>query len=387
MDIVLFDNNKRQKLYPLNNFCAVADLLTGAFTFKERWEKLTGKNIYVFTENYLEKLYPALPEGPALWIDAALLPDVDLFERIMQLDFDEALIDSNGLVAGKKTFTSKNFHSENVIKQFTTIYEYEARRFEYPFHLFEWNREVITFDFDRIFSKIEKPDLPASNQYLAEQNIFITGSAIVNFCTINASEGPVYIGKNALIMEGTHIRGPFVAREEAVLKMGTSIYGATTVGKKSTVGGEVKNSIIADYSNKGHHGYLGDSAIGKWCNLGAGTSNSNVKNNAGNISFWDNSSATFKMIGNKCGMIMGDFSRTAINSSINTGSVIGSCANVFGAGLMPKYIPDFQWDPTLQEKYRFTKAWEDLTAWMKMKAKIPEPELASVMKHIFELSQ
>lgn len=387
MDIILFDNNQRQKLYPLNNFCAVADLLAGAFSFRERWEKLTGERVYVFTENYLEKLYPALPTGPALWVDASLIPNPDLFERILELDDDEALVDSNGLVAGKKTFTAQNFNSINVIKNFSTTYTYPSKRVEYPWQLFEYNHEFIAFDFEYIIRRNERHALPSFNTYVGAKDIIVEPSATVRSCSLNATAGPIYIGKNAVVMEGSNIRGPFVLREEAVVKMGSSIYGATSIGANCTIGGEVKNSIVNDYSNKGHHGYLGDSVVGKWCNLGAGTTNSNVKNNAGNIRIWDHSANGYKEIGNKCGMIMGDFSRTAINSSINTGSVIGSCVNAFGNGLLPAYVPDFRWDVASGKIYDLSKAIRDAKAWMKMKGEGLSDELSMVMKHIFEVSR
>lgn len=387
MEIILFDNNQRQKLYPLNNFCAVADLLAGAFTFKERWEKLTGQSVWVFTENYLEKLYPAIPIQPALWIDASLMPDMDLFNRILSLEEEEALIDSNGLIAGKKIFTPQNFNSSNVIKDFATTYRYEAKRIQYPWDLFQLNHDIMVFDFENVISKNPMPPLPDNNNFIEPKNIFIEKSVDMQFCSLNASTGPIYIGENSLVMEGCTIRGPFVMRERSVLKMGSCIYGATSIGSACIVGGEVKNSIINNYSNKGHHGYLGDSVMGKWCNLGAGTSNSNLKNNAGSINIWDHSTDSFRKIGNKCGMIMGDFGRTAINSSINTGTIIGSCTNVFGRGLLPKFIPDFSWDIESATRYDFKKAIRDMDEWMKMKGKFIDKELSLVMKHIFELSK
>jgi UDP-N-acetylglucosamine diphosphorylase/glucosamine-1-phosphate N-acetyltransferase len=224
--------------------------------------------------------------------------------------------------------------------------------------------------------------IPPSVQVISPQSIFIEEGASISHSILNASTGPIYIGRNSNIMEGCLIRGPFALCESAVVKMGTKIYGATTIGPCSTAGGEIKNSVLFGYSNKGHDGYLGDSVIGEWCNLGAGTSNSNLKNNAGEVKVWN--AGQFISAGLKCGLLMGDYSRAAINTSFNTGTVVGVCCNVYGEGLMPKYIPDFSWGVHNKgPKYAFEKALRDIENWKKLKNQSLTDAEILTLKHIF----
>ncbi|MBO9572013.1 MAG: glucose-1-phosphate thymidylyltransferase, partial [Chitinophagaceae bacterium] len=238
----------------------------------------------------------------------------------------------------------------------------------YPWDIFLVNDREIREDFKTITTGRQSASIPATVQTVNPGNIFIEEGTTLSHCIINAENGPVYIGKNAEIMEGSLIRGPFALCERGVVKMGTKIYGATTVGPYSIVGGEIKNSVIFGYSNKAHDGYLGDSVIGEWCNLGAGTSNSNLKNTAADIRIWSNGQNDFVNAGiNKCGLIMGDYSRAAINTSFNTGTVVGVCCNIFGTGLTPKFIPSFSWGADAVQKYDFDRAMKDIANWKKLK--------------------
>ena len=232
-------------------------------------------------------------------------------------------------------------------------------------HLLHLNKTFIQADFERIISNRKSAEVDATNRLICPENIFIEEGAVLTGVSLNASEGPIYIGKNALVMEGVAIRGPFVLGEKSVIKMNATVYGATAVGPYCTIGGEIKNSIILGYSNKAHEGYLGDSIIGHWCNLGAGTSNSNVKNTAGPIQIWNQQEKTWDTVGNKMGMLVGDYTRFAIQSSINTGSYIGVSANIYGNGLLPKMIPNFSWGIT--KCYLLDKAMEDIQNWKKLK--------------------
>lgn len=239
---------------------------------------------------------------------------------------------------------------------------------KYPWDIFQQNDREIREDFRAITAGRQSAPIPATVQTIHPENIFIESGARLSYCIINAENGPVYIGKNTEIMEGSLIRGPFALCEGSVVKMGTKIYGATTIGPHSIVGGEIKNSVIFGYSNKAHDGYLGDSVIGEWCNLGAGTSNSNLKNTAANIRIWNNAEDDFMVTGiNKCGLLMGDYSRAAINTSFNTGTIVGVCSNVFGTGLTPKFIPSFSWGVEPKEKYDFERAMKDIANWKKLK--------------------
>ncbi len=244
-------------------------------------------------------------------------------------------------------------------------------------HLNDW---AIRQDFEIITKGRSSQAISSTNKTINPENIFLEEGARVEHCIINASVGPVYIGKNAELMEGSMIRGPFVLGEGSVIKMGAKIYGAVSIGPYSMGGGEIKNSVIFGHSNKAHDGYLGDSIIGEWCNLGAGTSNSNVKNTAGYVKLWDNATQTFQSAGIKCGLMMGDYSRAAINTSFNTGTVVGVCCNVFGEGFPPKYIPDFSWG---NERYIFENALKDIDNWKKLKGKAISEAETEILKTLY----
>ncbi|MEP7319985.1 MAG: putative sugar nucleotidyl transferase [Panacibacter sp.] len=385
MSIILYDNAQRKKLYPLNNCCATAMLRAGIFTIAERWQLFTNEPVYIHTEDYLSALYEPIPQGAHLWIDAGILNDQDLIERILVLEEGEALTDSNGLIAGRKNIAENDFNILQSLDYFETIHEHaNVKRLEYPWQIFLWNDEILRSDFEYIISKKQSQQLLAGSNYINPENIFIEEGAEISYCTINASTGPVYIGKNALIMEGAVIRGPLAVCEGAVIKMGAKIYGATTIGPFCMAGGEIKNAVLQGYSNKAHDGYLGDAVIGNWCNLGAGTTNSNVKNTAGAVKMWNAFTKSEIPVGIKCGVIIGDYSRAAINSSINTGTVIGTCSNVFGEGLLPTYIPDFNWGAAGITKYKFDKAVQDINNWKKMKGQQLSSAETQVLQHIFE---
>jgi len=384
MSIVLFDNNERNKLYPLNNVCAVADLRVGILTARERWELISKDNVFINTADYLSVLYERVPQGSHTWIDANLIPDEYLIGKIFSLEENEALADSKGLIVGRKYFHD-DFNASNALRAFERIHKTDdARRIEYSWNIFQCNNEILREDFASITAGRSSRQLPKSNQYIDPENIFIEEGAVVNFSIINAATGPVYIGKNCTIMEGCTIRGPVALCESTTLKMGTKIYGATTLGPHCVGGGEIKNVVMQGYSNKAHEGYLGDAVIGKWCNLGAGTSNSNMKNTASPVKMWNGFTRNYVEVDVKCGVIMGDYSRTAINSSLNTGSVIGVCCNVFGDGLLPKFIEDFQWGSKGITKYEFEKSLLDIANWKKLKGANLSDAESKVLKYIFE---
>ncbi len=276
----------------------------------------------------------------------------------------------NGLPADKN-----NLHSATIDA---------FRKLQFPWQIFQWNAEEIRNDFELLTRGRSGNPVALTNNLIAPQHIFLEEGVTVEYATINASGGPVYIGRNATIMEGALIRGPFALGENSLIKMGATIYSGTTIGPYCVAGGEIKNSVLFGYSNKSHEGYLGDSVIGEWCNLGAGTSNSNLKNNAGAVQIWNEPRKEFLSAGTKCGMLMGDYSRAAINTSFNTGTVTGVSANVFGTGLTPHYIPSFSWGYTHYSKYRFEKAIEDIANWKRLKNQSLSDIEIRTLKHIFE---
>ena len=254
----------------------------------------------------------------------------------------------------------------------------DCRILQFPWQIFEYNKWAIEQDFEMITSGRESQEISSSNQLVNAENIFIEEGAIISHCILNATDGPIYIGKNAEVQEGCLLRGPLAICEKSRLKMGTKIYGATTIGPYCMAGGEIKNSILMNYSNKAHDGYLGDSVIGSWCNLGAGTSNSNLKNTAGTIKMWSRAGNEFMDAGTKCGLLMGDYSRSAINTSFNTGTIVGISCNIFGATIPPKFVDNFTWG---NEKYIFEKAIADINNWKKLKGfAITQEEINSLKK-------
>ena len=330
MAILLNDNELRQNMLPFSATKHVAQIRIGIFTIKEKWEKLTGEIVTLSSEIKSEN------NKDFIQIPASFMPCAEDYLQIL-----EAYKTGNSL-------------------------SNEFRQINYPWQLFQNNDWAIRKAFDLVINSQQSLEVSKSNRVTGLRGIFISEGAVVENCIINESEGPVFIGKNALVMDGCMIKGPVAICEGAVIKMGAKIYPGTTIGPYCTAGGEIKNSILSDYSNKSHDGYLGDSVVGEWCNIGAGTNNSNIKNNAGDITYDLPNLKEPVNVGNKAGLIMGDYSRIAINTSINTGTVIGVCCNVIEREFTQKYIPDFSWGT---QKYEFIKAIEDVRKWKALKGK------------------
>jgi len=382
MAIVLFDNQYRKKLFPLTATKAVADLRVGILKIKDWWQSKTKQPVFIHTAAYLQGLYTEISIEEHFWIDASVLADDFLIQKILALATNECLADEFGLIAGKATI--EQFNNTASLTYFETITNIEnVQRFEWPQQLFQLNDWLIREHFKLITQERSSQPISSTNQTISLENIFIEAGASVEFSILNASTGPIYIGKNATILEGSIIRGPFALLENAAIKMGAKIYGATTIGVHSIAGGEIKNAILGDYSNKAHDGYLGDSVIGEWCNLGAGTSNSNIKNTAGDVKLWNDGTNNYESAGQKCGVIMGDYTKVAINSCINTGSNFGVGCNVFGEGLLPTLLQHFSWGTQLQNKYQFNKLVNDINNWKKLKGKVLSNQEIEVLKSLY----
>ena len=302
------DASTKKTLYPFAEVRAVSDLRVGILTIREKWEKLLAPH--------------AGNSIPDLKFPSNLVPSKEFVDLLV------------------------NHH----IKNEEDFQHPSVRLLKHPWQIIELNDWAIREDFKLLTTGKHSMPIPETVQSIKSTSIFIEEGARLEYCILNASTGPIYIGKNAEVMEGSIIRGPFALGEGAIIKMGAKIYGATSIGPYSVAGGEIKNSMILGYSNKAHDGYLGDSVIGEWCNIGAGSSNSNLKNTATTVKVWHHPSNEYIDAGLKCGLMMGDYSRASINTSFNTGTVVGVSANVFGTGLTPKYIRDFAWGTAGNEK-------------------------------------
>ncbi|MES2773282.1 MAG: putative sugar nucleotidyl transferase [Bacteroidota bacterium] len=376
MTIILFDTpQSRSALYPFTPTRSVAYIRHGILTIKEKWEQMTGLPVFVITEEYLNEKIPS--DDTYVYVDATVIPLGAFVTSAIGMALDTALI-YNGQLASLKTSLKLSYPimAEPGIQSIEIA---APGSIAFPWQLFQTNEQAIRTDFELLTKDRNYQPIDASNVIIGKGNLFIEKGAVIRACIINVEEGPVYIGKNALVMEGTTIRGPVAIGENAVVKMGAKLYSGTSIGPGCTAGGEIKNSILMGYSNKAHDGYLGDSVIGEWCNLGAGTTNSNVKNTAGEVKMWSNAEAEFVPVGIKAGLLMGDYSRSAINSSFNTGTVVGTCCNVFHTGFPPKHIPAFSWGI---ETYELEKAIGDIGRWMKLKGKEMGEKEKVIIRHI-----
>ena len=386
MRYILVDIPDRENFYPFTLTRSLADCRVGIFTFRERWEQFVKEEAGVFTGNYLQILYanqPVLKTEEALFfINVTCIPSTELVQQINQLKEGEKLVSASGKWIAT---CSKERNLANILLAIYKPINYPSAQFiNDPIHLLQLHGSFIKRDFDWIKENRQSVKPHATNKIIQEDQVFIEEGATVLCSNLNATEGPIYIGKESVVMEGASIRGPFVLGKKAVVKMNASIYGSTSIGPGCIAGGEIKNSIIMGYSNKGHEGYLGDSIIGFWCNLGAGTCNSNIKNTAGAIQMWNESKQVWDTIGQKMGMLVGDYSRFAIQSSVNTGSYIGVSANIFGNGLLPKNIPNFTWG--ILPGYQFEKVIEDIQNWKKLKGSNITEEEQQILKHLHQLT-
>lgn len=382
MNYILFDGSARNQLLPFTFTRPVADLRIGILTIREKWEKWLQTTTSTVTEDYLADKWPMVEIEENIMINASFMPTGELVAQILDLQENQAIFHEEDIVA----FFAKE-DQEVDLNSFEAIeLEGEAFTVSQTWHLFEKNGEAISADFELLTRDRQTEPLSATNQTFAPENIFLEEGAKVEFSILNASEGPIYIGKDAEIMEGSIVRGPFALCEGSGLKMGSKIYGATTVGPFSKVGGEVKNSVIFSYSNKGHEGFLGNSVLGEWVNLGADTNTSNLKNNYAEVRLWDYDSEGFAKTGLQfCGLMMGDHSKCGINTMFNTGTVVGVSSNIFGAGFPRNFIPDFSWGGSGGiTTYKTEKAFEVAEIVMQRRNIEFTEEDKAILEHVFE---
>lgn len=345
--IILFDNEVRDRLLPLTFTRPVAELRMGILTIKEKWEKwMKGKVSYI-TQDYLAAKYP-MEHGEVNYIvNGSALPSAQLCKLLKQMDFSEAFLQGDELIAAKLNREQLEQLIEN--EDFGNLKGYDVQdtnfiKINALYDLFRLNDLALASDFTLLTKERKSQPISKTNQVINPENIFLERGAKVEYATLNASAGPIYISEDAEIMEGALIRGGLALGQGSEVRMGTKIYGPTTIGPGSKVGGEIKNIVIQANSNKVHNGYLANSVLGEWCNLGAGTNVANRKNNYSPIKLWNYESDRFLPTGlDTCGVIMGDFAKSAVNTTFNTGTVIGVSANVFGSGFPRNFIPSFAW--------------------------------------------
>lgn len=345
--LILFDNEVRDQLLPLTFTRPVADLRLGILTIREKWERTLQRSASFLTQDYLTERFPMEYEDENYLINGSLLPTPEIVRLIKQLDLSEALLRDGELLAAKLT----GQQIEKLIKDedFGDLAGFEVRdelfKLQSVHDIFRLNERALASDFELITKGRQSQPLPASNRLIGPADqLFIEEGVEIECAVLNTKKGPIYLGKDSLVMEGCLIRGGLSLGEKSVLKMGAKVYGATTLGPGSKVGGEVNNVVFQANSNKGHEGYLGNSVLGEWCNLGADTNASNLKNNYTEVKLWNYPAERFLGTGLQfCGLVMGDHSKVGINTMFNTGTVVGVCANVFGPGFPRNFIPSFAW--------------------------------------------
>lgn len=389
MHLILFDDPHRIHLLPLTFTRPASDIRVGILTIAGKWEQEFGCAGSFLTVDYLQGKYPCLPGDDNLLVNGILLPDPVLLEALRKLRQDQALVKEGVLLAvrtGKDGV--ENFNADTWMQK-GVEYAGPVSIVDHPWKIFSLNGQEIEADFSRLTRNGESGKLSATVRVDRPENVFVEAGFRGEFFTLNASRGPIFLGKDSEIMEGSVIRGPFALCEGSVVKMGARIYGPTTIGPYCKVGGEINNSVLQANSNKSHDGFLGNSVLGEWCNLGADTNNSNLKNNYGEVKVW--SYASKKMVGTGrqfCGLIMGDHSKCAINTMFNTGTVVGVSANIFGPGFPPTFIPSFSWGGAESlSDYKLSKALETASRVMERREMELTQEDQDILEHIFHYSK
>jgi len=383
MNYILFDGTVRNALLPFTFTRPVADIRVGILTIREKWEHYLGSTTTTVTEEYLQEKFPMVEMEENVLINASFLPNPVLAAMISSLERNQAIFKGDDVIAfyTQDSQEEVNFDAYEIIE-----FQEEVLFIQNTWDIFQKNDAAIREDFELLTEDRKSQVIPKSVNVIAPENIFIEEGAKLEFVTLNASTGPIYIGKNSEIMEGSVIRGPFALCEGAQVKLATKVYGATTVGPHSRIGGEVNNSVLFAYSNKGHDGFLGNSVLGEWCNIGADSNNSNLKNNYEEVKLWSYETEGFAKTGLQfCGLMMGDHSKCGINTMFNTGTVVGVSANIFGAGFPRNFVPSFSWGGASGfTTYITKKAFETARIVMSRRNVEFGEQDQKILEHVFE---
>jgi len=386
MNYILFDGTVRNALLPFTFTRPVADIRIGILTIREKWEKYLGSTTTTLTEEYLSEKFPMVEMEENIMINASFLPNDILSEMVKNLEINQAIFKGDEVIAffTQETQEEVDFDTYEII-----AFEEECLTVEHTWDIFAKNDAALREDFELLTEDRTSQPIPKSVNVIAPENVFIEEGAKLEFVTLNASTGPIYIGKNAEIMEGAVIRGPFALCESGRVKLASKVYGATTVGPHSVIGGEVSNSVLFGYSNKGHDGFLGNSVLGEWCNLGADTNNSNLKNNYEEVKLWSYETESFDKTGLQfCGLMMGDHSKSGINTMFNTGTVVGVSTNIFGSGFPRNFVPSFSWGGASGfTTYITKKAFETARIVMARRQVEFSAQDEKILTHVFEATK
>lgn len=401
MNFILFDDSTRNDLLPLTFTRPVADIRIGILTIREKWEKMLKAKTSTLTEKYLSVKFPIVKDQNNYLINGSVLPTSDLVKAILKLKPDEALVSNEYIIA--MHVIEKDLQEVDSIEA-PIVEDVEKREVEglkeiecslphlkinHPWDVFSLNKEALISDFQLLTNGRKSSEISKTNHLINPELIFIEKGAKIECSVLNATAGPIYIGKDAEIMEGCHVRGPFALCNNATLKMAAKIYGPTTIGPFSKVGGEVNNSVIFGYSNKAHDGFLGHSVLGEWCNIGADSNNSNLKNTYDEVKVWNYPQERFIPTGLQfCGLIMGDHSKCGINTMFNTGTVVGVSANIVGHGFQRNFIPSFSWGNSVSgySTYDINKAFDVAKRVFERRGIEFNEAEKDILKNIYELT-
>ena len=386
MNYILFDGAVRNQLLPFTFTRPVADIRIGILTIREKWEKFLGSTTTTVTEEYLSDKFPMVELEQNVLINASFCPSENLVLLIKNLQENQAIFYNDEPLAFYANEDQEIDFDAFTITQYT---DDDVLRIENTWDIFEKNHQAIKRDYDVLTQGRTSEAIPQTTIAFNPEHIFIEKGAKVMCASLNATDGPIYIGKDTVLMEGATIQGPFALCEHSSIKMGAKIYGGTTIGPHCKVAGEVANSVMMGYSNKGHDGYMGNSVLGHWCNLGADTNTSNLKNNYAQVRLWDYDTERFAKTGTQfCGLMMGDHSKCGINTMFNTGTVVGVSANIFGAGYPRNFIPSFTWGGSSgMETYNTTKAFEVAAVVMARRGLEFDTQEEAILNEVFEISK
>lgn len=386
MNYILFDGPERDNLLPFTFTRPVGEIRIGILTIREKWEAYLNTKVSYLTEDYLSVKYPLIVGNDNICINGAFFPNPQLIDALKTIAIGEALFYEERLIA----YRAVDLEKLTDLTSFKRVdLPLKPMDIQFTWDIFAKNGEALEADFEFLTKGRVSQPISETNRLIHAERIFLEEGAKVEFSILNATDGPIYIGKNAEIWEGSLIRGGLALCDNAVIKMGGKLYGPTTIGPYSKVCGEVSNSVIFGYSSKGHEGYLGNAVLGEWCNIGADSNNSNLKNNYAKVRLWNYATEKFEQTGLQfCGLMMGDHSKSAINTMFNTGTVVGVNSNIYVPGFPRNFVPSFSWGGASGfTSYMPKKAFEAAEVMMARRGVVFNKVEADILTHVFEITK